>query len=97
MEKHQSSYENIVLYSTSFTESFTGTFNIAFGMQPFTAITTTHCQRELVSYPLYSNPRPTQCVTATHHMIVGARALTMTLRGRRVQTHIYTYGRLYMQ
>ena len=59
MEKHQSSYENIVLYSTYSTystASFTGTFHIAFGyVKPFTAITTTHWERGLLSYTLYSN------------------------------------------
>ena len=42
MKKRKSSYDNIVLYSTSITWRFAGTFYIAFWMQPLTAIYTTH-------------------------------------------------------
>ena len=71
MKQRQSLYDNIVLYSTSITWRFAGTFGITFCVQPLTAIYITHTENEVSSHtPYIVTYRPTPCDVSTHHMIV---------------------------
>ena len=91
MKKHQSSYDNIVLYFTSITWRFAGTFYIALCMQPLTAIYITHWERGLLPYTLYSN-LSSHALWRKHTSYDSVlRAPTMTLCGRRVRMHVYIY------
>ena len=90
-EYHGETPEFIWSYSSLFhfvTSSSTGTFYIAFRMQPLTAIYTTHWERGLLSYTLYSN-LSSHALWRKHTSYDSVlRALTMTLCGRRVRMHI---------
>ena len=64
---------------------------IAFCVQPLTAIYTTHWERGLLSYTLYSN-LSSHALWRKHTSYDSVlRAPTMTLCGRRVRMHVYIY------